>query len=79
MLRLRFLALFGLVALIACLSIADDDIRDLKLRNWQPTSKLVTKVTRLTIRTLLTKPGWSSREVRAMRGMIRSIAKGSKR
>ena len=37
------------------------------------------KVTKLTIRTLLTKPGWSSREVRAMRGMIRSIAKGSKR
>ena len=37
------------------------------------------KVTKLTIRTLLTKPGWSSREVRALRGMIRSIAKGSKR
>ena len=37
------------------------------------------KVTRLTIRTLLTKPGWSSREIRALRGMIRSIAKGSKR
>ena len=37
------------------------------------------RVTRLTMRTLLTKPGWSSREVRALRGMIRSIAKGSKR
>ena len=37
------------------------------------------KVTKLTIRTLLTKPGWSSREIRAMRGMIRSITKGSKR
>jgi tRNA/rRNA methyltransferase len=37
------------------------------------------KVTKLTMRTLLTKPGWSSREVRALRGMIRSIAKGSKR
>ena len=37
------------------------------------------KVTKLTIRTLLTKPGWSSREVRALRGMIRSIAKGTKR
>ena len=37
------------------------------------------KVTRLTMRTLLTKPGWSSREIRALRGMIRSIAKGSKR
>jgi tRNA/rRNA methyltransferase len=36
-------------------------------------------VTKLMMRTLLTKPGWSSREVRAMRGMIRSIAKGSKR
>jgi tRNA/rRNA methyltransferase len=38
-----------------------------------------TEVSRLTMRTLLTKPGWSSREVRALRGMIRSIAKGSKR
>ena len=37
------------------------------------------KVTKLTIRTLLTKPGWSSREIRAMRGMIRSITKGTKR
>jgi len=37
------------------------------------------KVTKLTIRTLLTKPGWSSREVRAMRGMLRSIAKGTRR
>lgn len=38
-----------------------------------------TEVTRLTLRTVLTKPGWSSREVRALRGMIRSIAKGAKR
>jgi tRNA/rRNA methyltransferase len=38
-----------------------------------------TEVTRLTLRTLLTKPGWSSREVRALRGMLRSIAKGAKR
>jgi tRNA/rRNA methyltransferase len=37
------------------------------------------QVTRLTIRTLLTKPRWSSREIRAMRGMLRSIAKGTKR
>ena len=37
------------------------------------------KVTKLTIRTLLTKPAWSSREVRAMRGMLRSISKGTKR
>ena len=38
-----------------------------------------TEVSKLAMRTLLTKPGWSSREVRALRGMIRSIAKGSKR
>ena len=38
-----------------------------------------TEVSKLTLRTLLTKPGWSSREVRALRGMLRSIAKGSKR
>ncbi|MCY7271243.1 MAG: RNA methyltransferase [Sphingomonas bacterium] len=38
-----------------------------------------TEVSKLTMRTLLTKPDWSSREIRAMRGMIRSIAKGTKR
>ncbi len=38
-----------------------------------------TEVTRLNLRTMLTKPGWSTREIRALRGMIRSIAKGSKR
>ncbi|MES2904723.1 MAG: TrmH family RNA methyltransferase [Pseudomonadota bacterium] len=38
-----------------------------------------TEVTRLNLRTMLTKPGWSSREVRAMRGMLRSIAKGKRR
>ena len=38
-----------------------------------------TEVTRLNLRTMLTKPGWSSREIRAMRGMLRSISKGSKR
>ena len=38
-----------------------------------------TKVTKLAMRTLLTKPAWSSREIRAMRGMIRSISKGTKR
>jgi tRNA/rRNA methyltransferase len=32
-------------------------------------------VTRMTIRTLLTKPQWSSREIRGLRGMIRAIAK----
>jgi len=34
------------------------------------------ETTRNTIRTLLTKPCWSSREVKAMRGMIRAIAQG---
>ena len=38
-----------------------------------------TEVSKLTLRTILTKPGWSSREVRALRGMFRSIARGSKR
>ncbi len=38
-----------------------------------------TEVTRLNLRTMLTKPGWSSREVRAMRGMLRSVAKGARR
>jgi tRNA/rRNA methyltransferase len=30
--------------------------------------------TRMTIRTILTKPRWSSREVSALRGMVRSLA-----
>ncbi|WP_300975209.1 RNA methyltransferase [Sphingomonas sp. LHG3406-1] len=33
-----------------------------------------TQATRNTIRTILTKPGWSSRELKAMRGMLRAIA-----
>lgn len=33
-----------------------------------------TQATRHTIRTILTKPGWSSRELKAMRGMLRAIA-----
>lgn len=33
-----------------------------------------TQATRHTIRTIFTKPGWSSREVKAVRGMIRAIA-----
>ena len=33
-----------------------------------------TAATRATIRTILTKPGWSSREVRALRGMIAALA-----
>ena len=32
-----------------------------------------TRVTRHTIRTILTKAGWSSREVKAMRGIIRAL------
>jgi tRNA/rRNA methyltransferase len=34
-----------------------------------------TPVTKNSIRTLLTKAGWSTREVRAMRGMIRTLVK----
>ncbi|NNC46899.1 MAG: RNA methyltransferase [Sphingomonas sp.] len=34
-----------------------------------------TAATQQTIRTLLTKPGWSSREISALRGMIRILAK----
>ncbi len=33
-----------------------------------------TPVTRRTLRTLLTKPGWSSQEVRTMRGVLSSLA-----
>ena len=33
-----------------------------------------TAATRATIRTILTKPGWSSRELRALRGMIGALA-----
>jgi tRNA/rRNA methyltransferase len=33
-----------------------------------------TQATRLTIRTILTKPQWSSRELKALRGMIRALA-----
>jgi tRNA/rRNA methyltransferase len=32
-----------------------------------------TQATRATIRTILTKPGWSSREVKAVRGMLRAV------
>ena len=37
-----------------------------------------TPVTRRTLRTLLTKPGWSSGEVRTMRGVLSALA-GAKR
>lgn len=33
------------------------------------------QATRNTLRTILTKPGWSSREVRAMRGVIRALVR----
>ncbi len=33
-----------------------------------------TQATRMTIRTILTKPQWSSRELKALRGMIRALA-----
>lgn len=33
-----------------------------------------TEATRLTFRTLLTKPGWSSRELKAMHGMVRALS-----
>jgi tRNA/rRNA methyltransferase len=32
-----------------------------------------TEATRATIRTILTKPGWSSRELKALRGIIRAL------
>ena len=33
------------------------------------------QATRLTIRALMTRPGWSSREIRALRGIIRALRK----
>ena len=38
-----------------------------------------TQATRNTIRTILTKPSWSSREVKAMRGIIRSLVRPPRR
>ncbi|THD36006.1 MAG: RNA methyltransferase [Sphingomonas sp.] len=38
-----------------------------------------TPVTRRTLRTLLTKPGWSSQEVRTVRGVLSAIAKPRQR
>jgi tRNA/rRNA methyltransferase len=32
-----------------------------------------TQATRNTLRTIFTKPGWSSREVKAVRGIIRAL------
>jgi tRNA/rRNA methyltransferase len=35
-----------------------------------------TQATRNALRTILTKPGWSSREIQAMRGLIRALSEG---
>ena len=37
-----------------------------------------TQATRNTLRTIFTKPGWSSREVQALRGVIRALSEGSR-
>ena len=37
-----------------------------------------TQATRNTLRTILTKPGWSSREIQALRGIIRALSDGSR-
>jgi tRNA/rRNA methyltransferase len=39
---------------------------------FYPPDKIQT--TRRTLRTLLTKPGWSSQEIRTMRGVLSSLA-----
>ena len=38
-----------------------------------------TQATRNTLRTILTKPGWSSREIQALRGVIRALAENPHR
>ena len=38
-----------------------------------------TQATRNTLRTILTKPGWSSREVKAMRGVLRALVEPRRR
>ncbi len=40
---------------------------------FRPPSR--SQATRNTIRTILTKPGWSSREIKALRGIIRALAR----
>ena len=37
-----------------------------------------TQATRNTLRTILTKPGWSSREIQALRGVVRALAEPPK-
>ena len=38
-----------------------------------------TQATRNTLRTILTKPGWSNREIQALRGVIRALGDGPRR
>ncbi len=38
-----------------------------------------TPATRNTIRTMLTKPGWSNREVQAMRGIVRALSEPTRK
>ena len=38
-----------------------------------------TRATKNTIRTILTKAGWSSREVQALRGIVRALAEPRRR
>ena len=37
-----------------------------------------TQATRNTLRTILTKPGWSSREIQALRGVVRALSEGGR-
>lgn len=52
--------------------IAQLDLALIKADYFHPPER--TAATRATIRTILTKPGWSSREIRALRGMIGALA-----
>jgi tRNA/rRNA methyltransferase len=36
------------------------------------------QATRNTLRTILTKPGWSTREIQALRGVIRALSEPAK-
>jgi tRNA/rRNA methyltransferase len=49
------------------------DVELLAKGYFHPPSR--TQVTRNTIRTIFTKPGWSSREVKAVRGIIRALVR----
>jgi len=37
-----------------------------------------TQATRNTLRTIFTKPGWSTREIQALRGVIRALSEPSR-